>query len=325
MVFAVPFPQYNPLDEPSPLGLRLRKSPSLLDLIQMRLSQESSPSVSVTSSEVADSGNKKDVKGSTAQVLMKIEGSNFPASLLRIGSFGSMCQGMKVILVAKCFLRSYSCLGSSRSQLPAGAIGSPISVFQDAASPAAAQLSVIKFGTESLTDSTLMDTQAIEGNRMGDEQDSGGRKSWESLKRRQQNAKDMLENIAQVMLSDNHCATGLDEKSLMKKVNSLCCLLQDPVIASSSQVDGENRLEVADRGKNVYFDLMDDSTHEKANNITHAPEGNLKDGPGCKQAPSMTRKDSFGDLLLHLPRIASLPKFPKFLFGIAEDDEYQAT
>lgn len=28
----------NPLDEPSPLGLVLRKSPSLLDLIQMKLS-----------------------------------------------------------------------------------------------------------------------------------------------------------------------------------------------------------------------------------------------------------------------------------------------
>ena len=31
---------YNPLNEPSPLGLRLRKSPSLLDLIQMKLSQD---------------------------------------------------------------------------------------------------------------------------------------------------------------------------------------------------------------------------------------------------------------------------------------------
>ncbi|KAL8099109.1 hypothetical protein AgCh_031695 [Apium graveolens] len=37
--FPVPPSQYNPLDEPSPLGLRLRKSPSLLDLIQMRLCQ----------------------------------------------------------------------------------------------------------------------------------------------------------------------------------------------------------------------------------------------------------------------------------------------
>ncbi|KAL0359891.1 UNVERIFIED_CONTAM: hypothetical protein Sangu_0838500 [Sesamum angustifolium] len=383
-VFAVPPSQYNPLDEPSPLGLRLRKSPSLLDLIQMRLSQESSPSVSVTSSEVADSGNKKDVKGSTASSANdKLKASNFPASLLRIGSWEYVSR-YEGDLVAKCYFAKHKLVW----EVLEGGLKSKIEIqwsditalkadysdnapgtltIVDAASPAAAQLPSSKIGQNPLTaqhvskespsPSSVMDTQAIEGNRMGDEQDSGGRKSWESFKvpglhpsmsmsdlvnhignciseqmtsgslplEKATECQDMLENIAQVMLSDNHCATGLDEKSLMKKVNSLCCLLQDPAIASSSQVDGENRLEVADRGKNVYFDLMDDSTHEKANNITHAPEGNLKDGPGCKQAPSMTRKDSFGDLLLHLPRIASLPKFPKFLFGIAEDDEYQAT
>ncbi|KAK3036097.1 hypothetical protein RJ639_031678, partial [Escallonia herrerae] len=43
--FPVPPVQFNPLDEPSPLGLRLRKSPSLLDLIQMRLSQGNTTSV----------------------------------------------------------------------------------------------------------------------------------------------------------------------------------------------------------------------------------------------------------------------------------------
>lgn len=85
---AVPPSQYNPLDEPSPLGLRLRKSPSLLDLIQMRLSQGSSASVSTAPSEASDSGSKKDVKGSTASSANdKLKASNFPASLLRIGSW----------------------------------------------------------------------------------------------------------------------------------------------------------------------------------------------------------------------------------------------
>lgn len=202
-----------------------------------------------------------------------------------------------------------------------------------------------------------MDTQAIEGNRMSDVHNSGGQKSWESMKvpglrpsmsmsdlvnhienciseqmtsgslpsEKASECQDMLENIAQVLLSDTHCATGLDEKSLMKKVNSLCCLLQDPVMVSSAQVDGENCYEVADRGKNVCFDLVNDSTHAKASYIMRAPEANFKDGPGCKQAPTLPRKDSLGDLLHHLPRIASLPKFPKFLFDIAEDDEYQST
>lgn len=35
--------RYNSLEEPSSLGLRLRKSLSLLDLIQMRLSQQQDP------------------------------------------------------------------------------------------------------------------------------------------------------------------------------------------------------------------------------------------------------------------------------------------
>ncbi|RWW47079.1 hypothetical protein BHE74_00046959 [Ensete ventricosum] len=37
---------YNLLDEPSPLGLHLSKSPSLVDLIQMRLSLGNSSAAS---------------------------------------------------------------------------------------------------------------------------------------------------------------------------------------------------------------------------------------------------------------------------------------
>lgn len=70
--------QDGPLDEPSPLGLRLRKSPSLLDLIQMRLSQGSTSKVG--------SHGKKEQKGSTGMT-EKLKASNFPASVLRIGSW----------------------------------------------------------------------------------------------------------------------------------------------------------------------------------------------------------------------------------------------
>jgi hypothetical protein len=62
---------YNPLDEPSPLGLRLKKSPSLLDLIQMRLSQQ-------------HDSKKKDHKGSADS---KLKASNFPATVLKIGTW----------------------------------------------------------------------------------------------------------------------------------------------------------------------------------------------------------------------------------------------
>lgn len=65
---------YNPLDEPSPLGLRLRKSPSLLDLIQMKLSQDSAAKLA-----------KKNHKGSA--VPDKLKAANFPASVLKIGTW----------------------------------------------------------------------------------------------------------------------------------------------------------------------------------------------------------------------------------------------
>lgn len=90
--FPVPATQYNPLDEPSPLGLRLRKSPSLLDLIQMRLSQSSSSTVSANHNLT----DKKDFKGTTASTsndklkaanFDKLKATNFPALLLRIGNW----------------------------------------------------------------------------------------------------------------------------------------------------------------------------------------------------------------------------------------------
>lgn len=82
--------QYNPLEEPSPLGLRLRKSPSLLELIQMRLSQGkpstlgSTPSVDCQDSKSREKGS---TKGSAAGATDKLKASNFPASFLKIGSW----------------------------------------------------------------------------------------------------------------------------------------------------------------------------------------------------------------------------------------------
>lgn len=79
----------NPLDEPSPLGLHLRKSPSLLDLIQMRLSQGSSGTLGVCGLNELKSN---DVKGtSSSATAEKLKASNFPASLLRIGKWEVKC------------------------------------------------------------------------------------------------------------------------------------------------------------------------------------------------------------------------------------------
>ncbi|XP_031385128.1 uncharacterized protein LOC116198985 isoform X2 [Punica granatum] len=87
--------EYNPLNEPSPLGLRLKKSPSLLELIQMRLSREQKPKPSSL-------GAKSQKTSSTD----KLKASNFPASLLKIGSweYKSKYEGD---LVGKCYFAKH--------------------------------------------------------------------------------------------------------------------------------------------------------------------------------------------------------------------------
>lgn len=70
----------NVLDEPSPLGLRLRKSPSLLDLIQMKLAQANPVN--------SDSTKKKEVKpNAVSSSNERLKASNFPANVLRIGNW----------------------------------------------------------------------------------------------------------------------------------------------------------------------------------------------------------------------------------------------
>lgn len=133
--------------------------------------------------------------------------------------------------------------------------------------------------------------------------------------------REILEDIAQYLLSDTQLTAASDEKSLMSRVNSLCCLLQkDPGTAQNLQVSGESSDGRPDDGNgnnaqlNNIFELMPDN---RPRGDIKAPEGDTKDVSGSKPTTGMSRKDSFGELLLHLPRIASLPKF---LFNISEDD-----
>ncbi|CAA3010921.1 Hypothetical predicted protein [Olea europaea subsp. europaea] len=99
--FPIQASHYNPLDEPSPLGLRLRKSPSLLELIQMKLSQPKAPNVA------SHGHGKKELKGGASSGSTdKLKASNFPASVLRIGTweYKSRYEGD---LVAKCYFAKH--------------------------------------------------------------------------------------------------------------------------------------------------------------------------------------------------------------------------
>lgn len=191
-----------------------------------------------------------------------------------------------------------------------------------------------------------MDTRAIEGNGSSEAVDSKGSRNWDQIKvpglkpsmsmtdlmshienciseqmtsgnppsaDQQSEYQLMLDDIAQYLLNDNPSATASDEKSLMTRVNSLCCLLQkDPTTVQLPQEGGESYAEGPAGGINGTSD-------GKGRPDVKAPEEDAKDALGGRQAPpAMSRKDSFGDLLLHLPRITSLPKF---LFNISEEDD----
>ncbi|XP_016505969.1 uncharacterized protein LOC107823775 isoform X1 [Nicotiana tabacum] len=472
--FPVPPSQYNPLDEPSPLGLRLRKSPSLLDLIQMKLSPGNNPKV----------GNhgKKEQKGNSVTT-EKLKASNFPASVLRIGSweYKSRYEGD---LVAKCYFAKHKLVwevldgglknkieiqwsdimglkasypddgpgtldvelarqplffretnpqprkhtlwqatsdftGGQASihkqhylQCPPGLMGkhfeklvqcdprlnflsqqpeitldspyfeSRISVFEDPnvsdsefnlnnekntpflnlqgpASPSEAYCSTSKaeqdvvrrplegVPPERRSPISVMDTRATQHVMSRDMEKLKGLSNLEQLKvpglhpsmsmkdlvshfeqrfSEQGTSEDInlssderqslqiLEDISRCLFSDTQNMPESDEKSLMSRVNSLCCLIQkDPATAHKSESSGYVAVEGNRTDELSFFpvaasvDKVEDpsTTEDKSNDPT----------------PSMSRKDSVGELLMNLPRIASLPQF---LFNIYEDSEYQA-
>ncbi|KAF9680625.1 hypothetical protein SADUNF_Sadunf06G0141100 [Salix dunnii] len=489
--------QYNPSDEPSPLGLQLRKSPSLLDLIQMRLTQRNASALGTQETENSNLDFKNESKTAAASSSIdKLKASNFPASILRIGSweYKSRYEGD---LVAKCYFAKHKlvwevlegCLKSKIEiqwsdimalkancpdngpgtlnvalarqplffretnpqprkhtlwqattdftdgqasihkqhflQCPLGLLNkhfekliqcdmrlnflsrqpeinldSPyfehrlpvfedlddskgqgfnqvesakvtlVSGFQDLASPSVAQSSSLEIdkgdpsastsdhmSREAPSPSSVMDTLATEGSGICEAVDSKASRNWDQIKvpglhhsmsmtdlmnhignciseqmtlgnqpfsADGPECRDILEDITQCLLSDTQQTTSSDEKRIMARVNSLCCLLQkDPASTQNLQVNEESFFEESNNGKNYGKGLQLNCTNESIHgnkfrgDIRGFEGSNINDISSCKQAPGMSRKDSFGDPLLHLPRIASLPKF---LFNISEED-----
>ncbi|KAE8126029.1 hypothetical protein FH972_020784 [Carpinus fangiana] len=481
--FPIPPSQYNPLDEPSPLGLRLRKSPSLLELIQMKLSQGSTSSAGDEQSEDFSGVAKKEIKGTALSgPADKLKASNFPASLLRIGSweYKSRYEGD---LVAKCYFAKHKLVwevlegglkskieiqwsdimalkahcpenGPSSfnvvlarqplffretnpqprkhtlwqaaadftdgqasiqrqhflqcpqglltkhfekliqcdmrlnflSQQPEIVLDSPyfeqrssvfedpeeskdhsfdqvdsrrasVSGFQDVASPTATQSSSLKIEQKQDSAGLVSENRLREapspssGN--SEAVDSAGSRNWNQIKlgglhpsmsmsdivnhiglcisekmtsgnlpaadEEGSGYQDILEDIAQYLLNDNQFTAASDEKSLMSRVNSLCCLLQkDSTTVQSSPDNRESCAKEPDGGMGVQVKNNSEQIHDnKYRADLKVSDQDTRDVSGSKQVSAMSRKDSFGDLLLHLPRIASLPKF---LFNISEED-----
>ncbi|KAE8730788.1 50S ribosomal protein L35 isoform 1 [Hibiscus syriacus] len=230
--------------------------------------------------------------------------------------------------------------------------GSTTSGFQTIATPSAAQsfsLEIEKGDSAGITSeamyrearspSSVMDSRATEGSGACEAVGSKRARNWDQIKvpglhpsmsmndlmnhieqclseqktfgnpssENRPESQEMLEEIAQYLFSDTRFITASDENSLMSRVNSLCCLLQkDGTTGTNSPAKGEN----CDR-----LDARDFQLNKTVKSEAKDCEGDTEVS-SSKQALGMPRKDSFGDLLLHLPRIASLPKF---LFNISED------
>ncbi|CAK7336344.1 unnamed protein product [Dovyalis caffra] len=122
---------------------------------------------------------------------------------------------------------------------------------------------------------------------------------------------DILDEITQYLLGETQVTSASDEQSLMSRVNSLCSLLQkDPATAQDLQPKNLDNLDVDHDGR---IDKTSSVTVPACQSkfIEGFPvlEGEASNVSICKQPPAMSRKDSVGELLLNLPRIASLPQF----------------
>lgn len=139
---------------------------------------------------------------------------------------------------------------------------------------------------------------------------------WQSLQ--------ILDDIKRCLFSETQNLPDSDEKSLMSRVDSLCCLLQkDTPAGSNAQLRRDSSLDLSlvQKGEDDSNGDGTLTTEKKGGGNYNIFNDEAEEGSGPNQASSMSRKDSVGDLLLNLPRIASLPQF---LFNISEDYDNQA-
>ena len=115
----------------------------------------------------------------------------------------------------------------------------------------------------------------------------------------------ILEDITQYLFSDSQNPSS-DENSLMSRVNSLCCLLQKEPNTTPTAPSMQRVGESMPSDKRPLFDMA-------------MPEEKFRDDVPAHNL--ISRKESFGDLMLHLPRIASLPQF---FFNVLDDSSDKA-
>ncbi|XP_059595719.1 uncharacterized protein LOC100262159 isoform X5 [Vitis vinifera] len=374
----IPPLQYNLLDEPSPLGLQLKKSPSFLDLIQMRLTQGNGPKLG--------SVGKKVTKGTpVTSASEKLKASNFAASILRIGKWEYVSR-YEGDLVAKCYFAKHKLVweildGSLKNKIeiqwsdiialkancPSEGPGTldvvlarqPLffretppqprkhTLWQTTADFTGGQASlyrqhylqcpqgllgkhfekliqcdprlnflskqpeiVLDFPYFGDTDSVLEDPDESKSHDFG-------------LKREEDSSFSGLQD-APSRVMDTHVIeeNGSIGTEGPKWLNNLCQIkvpglhssmsmsdLNKPAAVQNFQVKSENGTDTAGDGSIGELNPIAASCESKTAGDFPTPNDETNDVSSCKQPPAMSRKDSVGELLVNLPRIASLPQF----------------
>lgn len=136
---------------------------------------------------------------------------------------------------------------------------------------------------------------------------------------KEQPSRDVLEEITQYLFNDSQFTLPSDEQYVMSRVNSLYCLLQkDPSTTLNLQAKTDDCFDVNGNGKTAETNSASASAYEsKVSDGFLAPKDESNEGKSSavpndddnKQELTMPRRDSFGELLLNIPRIASLPQF----------------
>lgn len=404
----IPHLQYNLLDEPSPLGLQLKKSPSFLDLIQMRLTQGNAPKLG--------SVGKKVTKGTPViSASEKLKASNFAASILRIGKWEYVSR-YEGDLVAKCYFAKHKLVweildGSLKNKIeiqwsdiialkancPSEGPGTldvvlarqPLffretppqprkhTLWQTTADFTGGQASlyrqhylqcpqgllgkhfekliqcdprlnflskqpeiVLDFPYFGDTDSVLEDPDESKSHDFGlkREEDSSFSGLQDAPSRGQLSSskidpQDPVGGTTEIFFQNTLSPSSVMDTHVIEEngsigtegpkwLNNLCQIkvpglhssmsmsdLNEPAAVQNFQVKSENGTDTAGDGSIGELNPIAASCESKTAGDFPTPNDETNDVSSCKQPPAMSRKDSVGELLVNLPRIASLPQF----------------
>lgn len=124
----------------------------------------------------------------------------------------------------------------------------------------------------------------------------------------------MLEEFTQYLFADSQLMQASDEPYVMSRVNSLYCLLQkDPSTTEDKTVhntDDDRKVDASNNSTRCETKMVDLESEQRDDD----------DDSGNQQEIGLSRKESAGELLMNLPRIASMPHF---LFPMSEDSGRQ--